>query len=112
MASIELTHIFRQSDEHFIRILNRVRENRLDAATIKALNQRYIPDYIPGEGEGFITLTTHNHSADAINRKRLAALPEKPTGLTRKFPAIFPSMPIRRPADSASKWGPGHVFKE
>ena len=64
---VELTHIYRQTDTTFIDLLNRIRENKLDKETLEALNQRYIPDFKPEDDEGYITLTTHNASAQAIN---------------------------------------------
>jgi len=74
VVTIELQHIYRQSDVRFIKLLNRVRDNRLDGAAIETLNQRYIRNFTPEEGEGYITLTTHNNNADTINNTRLAAL--------------------------------------
>jgi len=73
-VTIELKHIYRQSDAGFIELLNRVRDNRLDAASIQALNQRHIENYSPGDDEGYITLTTHNRGAERINESRLMAL--------------------------------------
>ena len=78
MITIELKHIYRQSDAHFIRLLNRVRDNRLDNETIEALNTRYLPEFQPGDNDDHITLTTHNRNADAINETRLRALTSKP----------------------------------
>jgi len=74
LFTIELNHIYRQSDARFIKLLNRVRDNRLDAAAISALNQRYIENFTPEENQGYITLTTHNRKADSINTTKLAAL--------------------------------------
>nr|VFK50135.1 MAG: UvrD-like helicase C-terminal domain-containing protein [Candidatus Kentron sp. TUN]VFK51155.1 MAG: UvrD-like helicase C-terminal domain-containing protein [Candidatus Kentron sp. TUN] len=76
LVPIELTHIYRQSDTHFIEILNRVRENRLDSSTWKVLNKRYIPDFTPGD-TNYITLTTHNSNAECINDAELQALSGK-----------------------------------
>ncbi len=72
--SIELKHIFRQSDQHFIDLLNKVRDNRLDADTLKELNQRYQPGFNPDEKEGYITLTTHNYQSQQINSSKLSLL--------------------------------------
>jgi GTPase SAR1 family protein len=80
---IELKHIYRQSDQRFIDLLNRVRDNQLDRSTIEQLNSRHIPSFSARDGEGYITLCTHNRNADAINSARLKALP----GKIRRFEA-------------------------
>ncbi|RKZ69766.1 MAG: helicase [Gammaproteobacteria bacterium] len=77
MISIELKHIYRQSDAHFIQLLNRVRDNRLDQETLEALNARYKADFQADEKNNYITLTTHNRSADNINEKHLQKLDSK-----------------------------------
>ena len=74
LLTIELKHIYRQSDEKFIQILNRVRENKLDEATLDVLNERYVEGFMPDEDQGYITLTTHNASAESINQTRLKEL--------------------------------------
>jgi hypothetical protein len=71
---IELNHIFRQSDQRFIDLLNKVRENRMDTATLQELNQRHIPGFNPEEKEGYITLTTHNYQSQQINDSKLSKL--------------------------------------
>jgi tRNA uridine 5-carbamoylmethylation protein Kti12/predicted nuclease of restriction endonuclease-like (RecB) superfamily len=75
--SIELKHIYRQSDTFFIDILNAVRENRIDEQVLEQLNQRYIPNFNPNEEEGYITLTSHNQSANIINDEKLKSLKTK-----------------------------------
>ncbi|WP_319407794.1 helix-turn-helix domain-containing protein [uncultured Desulfosarcina sp.] len=77
MVTIELQHIYRQTDSRFIKLLNRVRNNRLDPAVLRELNARYLPDFVPDVADGYITLSTHNRSADSINASRLGALPKK-----------------------------------
>lgn len=72
--SIELMHVYRQTDQAFIDLLNRIRENQLDDHTVAQLNKRYQPDFNPPEEEGYITLTTHNAQAGSINQKKLEAL--------------------------------------
>jgi len=71
---IELNHIFRQSDQRFIDLLNNVRENRMDTATLQELNRRHIPGFNPEEKEGYITLTTHNYQSQQINDSKLGQL--------------------------------------
>ncbi len=75
--TIELTHIFRQADELFINLLNKIRDKKLDQEGVKLLNTRYNPDFEPINGEEYITLTTHNYSAQAINNQKLLALKGK-----------------------------------
>ena len=72
--SIELKHIYRQVDAHFIDLLNSVRENKIDAEVLAQLNQRYIPNFNPADDEGYITLTTHNKSAQEINEIKLTKI--------------------------------------
>lgn len=69
--TIELKHIYRQADEKFIKILNEVRGSKLSAESVNILNERYKPGFEPSENDDNIMLTTHNSTADAINKKRL-----------------------------------------
>lgn len=74
-ATVELKTVYRQTDRHFLDILNRVRENRVDQPTLDELNRRYIPDFRPGQDASYIRLTTHNQQAQRINQDRLQELP-------------------------------------
>ncbi|MDP4269792.1 MAG: helix-turn-helix domain-containing protein [Bacteroidota bacterium] len=68
---IELKHIYRQSNENFISILNKIRDNKLDREALTELNARFIPNFKPASEEGYITLTTHNRQAQEINESKL-----------------------------------------
>lgn len=72
--TVELKTIFRQSDTKFTNLLNAVRENRLTPKDIELLNSRYNPNFNPSDSEGYITLTTHNHTAANINGSNLKQL--------------------------------------
>jgi len=74
---IELSKIFRQTDDKFINILNNLRNNRIDAEDIKSLNQFVKPNFDLKENKGYITLTTHNHKADSMNAQSLQDLEGK-----------------------------------
>jgi hypothetical protein len=87
---IELNHIFRQSDQRFIDLLNKVRENRLDAATLQELNRQYIPGFNPDEKEGYITLTTHNYQSQQINDSKLGQLKTKSHRFKAEVQGEFP----------------------
>jgi hypothetical protein len=92
---IELKKIFRQQDERFIGILNRVRSNETTEEDIETLNARYDPDFDPRDRK-FITLTTHNYKADQINNEKLNSLPDAEhffeAGVEGEFPErAFPT---------------------
>ena len=88
--SIELTHIFRQRDEAFIRLLNKIRDNNADQKTLDELNKRYLPDFVSNDGDGYITLTTHNYQSHNINDSKLALLSTKVRKFTAKVEGEFP----------------------
>lgn len=96
-VTIELTHIFRQQDEHFISLLNNIRDNRFDQATLDALNARYDRSFNPPDSEGYIRLTTHNYQADNVNQRKLAALTSPPFELRATVEGNFP--PTSFPTD-------------
>lgn len=89
-VSIELTHIFRQRDEVFIRLLNKIRDNSADQQTLDELNKRYIPGFVTKDGDGYITLTTHNYQSHDINDSKLEKLPAKVRRFTAKVEGEFP----------------------
>lgn len=73
---LELKRIFRQHDDSFIQVLNAVRNNELDIEHYETLNSRYTPNFNPHNNDGYITLTTHNDQADAINKEKLMQIPK------------------------------------
>ncbi|MDR2119517.1 MAG: HRDC domain-containing protein [Tannerella sp.] len=89
-VGIELTQVFRQQDDHFISILNKVRRNELDGEVLTALNRRFIPGFRPKDDDGCITLCTHNVQAQRINDSRLEALPGRVHRFTAKVSGVFP----------------------
>ena len=94
-VSIELQHVYRQKDEHFINLLNKIRDNQIDQAVTDELNKRFKPDYYP-DNSGYIILTTHNAKAKQINDSKLERLKEKihtfKAEVTDNFPEyIYPT---------------------
>jgi hypothetical protein len=71
---VELDKIYRQKDERFVQLLNKVRNNEMDKTGFDLLHSRYQPKFNPTKEENYITLTTHNNKADAINNKALNEL--------------------------------------
>ena len=73
-VTVELQHVYRQSDPLFVSLLNKVRTNTVDAETLQTLNQRCIAGFNPPKQEGYIRLVTHNQQADYINQQELDKL--------------------------------------
>jgi PIF1-like helicase/Helix-turn-helix domain len=75
LVYVELEKIYRQTDNRFISLLNNLRNNVITSEDKELLNQYYKPSFKPSHTEGYITLTTHNHKADKINKAALEELP-------------------------------------
>ncbi|MCC7026831.1 MAG: helix-turn-helix domain-containing protein [Saprospiraceae bacterium] len=71
---IELSKVFRQSDDTFIRILNNLRNNHISQLDVDLLNQYVQTNFDLKKSTGYIILTTHNVKADAINSQALLNL--------------------------------------
>ncbi|HVZ96161.1 MAG TPA: helix-turn-helix domain-containing protein [Chitinophagaceae bacterium] len=71
---IELKKIYRQKDDHFVSLLNKVRNNEMSAADFENLHGRYNAAFHPAHDEKYITLTSHNNIADQINHRELYKL--------------------------------------
>jgi hypothetical protein len=88
--TIELTHIFRQADEQFINLLNKVRDKKLDAESTRLLNTRYDPNFAYPKEEKYITLTSHNKAAMSINAIKLNELEGKTHTFKAQITDDFP----------------------
>ncbi|WP_022666920.1 helix-turn-helix domain-containing protein [Desulfospira joergensenii] len=110
LVTVELKHIYRQSEPRFIELLNKIRDNRLDSEAAQELNQRVKEDFIPEQGQGWITLTTHNKKADAINSDKLRAIsgPEHP--FEAEVSGDFPAQSFPAPESLALKSGAQVMF--
>jgi hypothetical protein len=109
-VSIELTHIYRQADQRFIDILNSIREKTVTRTQLDELNQHYIPNFQPSDDEGYITLSTHNTTAQQINSQKLAALKTKLHSFTASVEGDFPSHAYPTEAELDLKVGAQVMF--
>lgn len=89
-VTIELKHIYRQNDQVFINLLNKVRENQVDEEVLDELNKRYKAGFDTDSDGGYITLTTHNNQAQALNDSKLAELQGKTHSFTATVKDEFP----------------------
>jgi uncharacterized protein YpbB len=74
---IELSKIYRQTDDRFISVLNNLRNNVVTQQDLKVLNAFVKPEFDVKKHTGYITLTTHNAKADAMNAAALEELEGK-----------------------------------
>ena len=75
---IELNKIYRQKEDSFVALLNKVRNNNMNANDFEDLHRRYNPSFRPAQEEKYITLTSHNNQADQINSRELQKLSPPP----------------------------------
>lgn len=87
---IELKKIYRQNEEDFINILNRIRVNQLLDEDFDTLNRKLNPYFVPSSNENYITLTTTKAKASAVNDKKLNALQADDTRYFADITGVFP----------------------
>ena len=98
-SSIELTTIYRQRDDAFIRVLNKIRTRDLDAQLFSTLNAHVQHGTENQIDSSFITLASTNEAAYQKNRACLARLTSKTftysASVTGLFdPSIYPTEAI------------------
>jgi hypothetical protein len=123
---IELKKVYRQHDQHFLSMLNSIRNNSIDEEGIRLLNKRYMPDFEPPPDDFYVYLATTNKIAEEINTRELARLPGDvhyfdsysegefgdeylPTGRQLKLKAGAQIMMINN--DPAGRWVNGSIGK-
>lgn len=89
-SCIELKNVYRQTDGHFIDILNHARNCTLTSQDISDLNARYIPGYSPKPEDGYIRLMTHNRQVDYVNETEMEKLDSKPYTFVAAVTGTFP----------------------
>jgi len=87
---IELNKIYRQKEESFVELLNKVRNNQMSRNDYDQLHNRFISGLQPATEEKFITLTSHNSQADNINQAKLQKLSTAAFTYQAKIEGEFP----------------------
>ena len=108
--TIQLQKVYRQTDDAFVSLLNRIRTNNVDDQVLAELNKRYIPNFQPDEDEGYIRLTTHNYQAQRINERQLAMLPGQAYCFKAKIEGNFPEAAYPADVDLYIKKGAQIMF--
>jgi len=115
IVSIELRKVYRQSDDAFIAILDRIRTNTATAADLHALNTRVSPTPSPSSGEGgeggfLITIATRRDIVDYTNEQHLAALDGDSSIFYGTIKGDFPETSLPTPMELQLKPGAQVIF--
>ena len=81
---IEFKKVYRQENERFVSLLNRVRDNVVTDNDLAEINKRYTEH----PSEDYVQLVTHRWQAEKINKERMSLLPGKEytfTGFSEGF---------------------------
>ena len=108
IVSIELRKVYRQTDDRFISILDRIRNNTATAADLAALNARVTT---PASQEGLgIILAARRDIVDYTNEQRLADLDGEPTVFHGIIKGDFPESSLPTPMELRLKPGAQVIF--
>jgi len=86
---LELTEVFRQRDERFLSVLNRIRDGEVGEEDLEVLNACVQRVRTLGEGDSFVILTPTNAAAARINMAYLDALPSRSISYKAKVSGEF-----------------------
>ena len=114
IVPVELRKVYRQNDEGFISMLDRVRVGRPACEDIICLNSRLSPAEIPdgggADGKMLMTLATRRDMVDSINSRHLAALDVPEVTYTGIVSGEFPESSLPNPRELTLKVGAQVVF--
>jgi len=107
--TITLHHVYRQRDQRFLEILNKIRDKQTDREVIDRLRERYKPGFKGGD-ENYINLTTHNAKAKHINETKLDQLKNKKACFKAEIEGNFPEYNYPTEVDLELKVGAQVMF--
>jgi hypothetical protein len=87
---IELKKIYRQNEQEFINLLNKIRVNQITQAELNQLNVKYNPNFAANGNSSYITLATHTKNVDNTNLTKLAELPTELKVFEASITGSFP----------------------
>ncbi len=109
IVSIELRKVYRQTDDRFIAILDRIRNNTATPADLDALNARVVPESTDSAGLS-ITLAARRDIVDYINEQQLSALDGAPSIFFGVIQGDFPETSLPTPMELQLKPGAQVIF--
>ena len=120
LVSIELRKVYRQRDECFVAMLDRIRQNQATRQDLNAINARVnaevrtlhsaLPPSSSKNSPLRITLATRRDTVDFINEQRLAELDGSPTVFRGWVKDDFPETSFPTPIELQVKLGAQVIF--
>ena len=112
LVSIELRKVYRQSDAHFIGILDRIRQNQATTEDLKAINARSKQSaHSSQDAQNLeITLASRRDTVDYINEQKLKELEGEPSVFFGKITGEFPETSLPAPIELEIKPGAQVIF--
>lgn len=107
---VELNKVYRQTDKHFLSLLNSVRSGACSQEVLDMINTRYVANFKPTNDKSYIQLCTHNWQAKEINQKALDKLDQKLYVYKAKVKGKFPNYSYPTDDDLQLKLGAQVMF--
>ncbi len=96
---IELKKVYRQKEQVFIDILNRIRVGEQTSDDIKSLNKRVNYNFEPASDKNYITLCTKNTAANIINKRELDKIEKEQHSFKGLSDGTFSDKPVKDTID-------------
>ena len=112
LVSIELRKVYRQRDDHFIGMLDRIRQNQITSQDLNDLNSRYqFPTTNEETKENLqIILAARRDVVDFTNEQKLTDLPGAPSVFYGNIQGDFPETSLPTPMELQVKPGAQVIF--
>lgn len=110
LVSIELRKVYRQRDDNFIKILDRIRNNTASMGDMTMLNQRVGAPIATHSNSLAITLATRRDTVDYINEQQLNSIEGSPTVFYGNIKGEFPLTSLPTPMELHIKPGAQVIF--
>ena len=107
LVSIELRKVYRQHDDRFIALLDRIRQNQATQQDLKTLNAQVGSTQ---NAQLSITLATRRDTVDYINEQQLAQLDGQPCMFKGTITGDFPESSLPTPMELSLKPGAQIIF--
>lgn len=108
--TIALEKVYRQDDDEFVKILDKVRLGNISWPIINKLNSRFNPDYEVEDGSNYITMVSLKRDADRINNYRLERIASNNKSYNASITGVFPEEAYPVPKTLSLKAGTQVMF--